>query len=762
MKLLAKVRLTIGTKLVSLIAALLITSIVSLVWISTQMFSEDNMALISKVNADTAESLANQARELFESTTDKMRVLGTVLIQEIPHVETKERIINEFFSKDKDFLFLFVNKHNQDGSSSIWQKAVSAELKSNNAESEVSKAFNSLASNPNFSMSQVAKGEVQIASTKLADGTAAIAIALPFIQSTPESFSHSLTAIVRQSKFVKAFGESDIITSFMVDRNGKLLAHPDSSRVGAGESVAHLAIVKEMLAGKFNNKQMRYFDGEPRLGAFRVVGFAGLGVVAEVPESKAFETTIRVKYRAMLLAVTILCISFFVGYIYSGTITWPIKQLVIAAGRIAEGDFDVNLKPKGQDEIAHLSTAFNEMARGLEERDKVKETFNKFHNKEIAEKLLSGEVKLGGERREATIFFSDVRGFTGMSESMQPEDVVVMLNEYMTRMVAIIRSFGGVVDKYVGDAIMALWGVPFGGPNDVENAVRACLAMREELAALNELRLSRGQPVLRIGMGLNTGQVIAGNIGSNEKMEYTVIGDSVNLASRIESMTKEYGTDFLISENVYEKVRDRFIVEPCKSAKVKGKAQAIQIYRVLGLYDEAGNKVIVETPYSSYAAEKSDKVVHEEAPTPITAAVSEIVEPASHVEVPGSPNIFTPEPTPTEVTAVEEPVDLSKTKYRDTPPQPEGAVQFSEPSVAIAVPTTSNDGATMGNAWYVDSNGDIYGPFTTDEVYTGIASKELLATMKTCQDLLKPNWVLLGEHPKFKEKFSGSTEGQAA
>ena len=100
------------------------------------------------------------------------------------------------------------------------------------------------------------------------------------------------------------------------------------------------------------------------------------------------------------------------------------------------------------------------MARGLEERDRVKETFNKFHNKEIAEKLLSGEVKLGGERKEATIFFSDVRGFTAMSETMEPEQVVEMLNEYMTRMVAIVRTHHGIVDKYVGDAIMALWGVP--------------------------------------------------------------------------------------------------------------------------------------------------------------------------------------------------------------------------------------------------------------------------------------------------------------
>jgi adenylate cyclase len=267
------------------------------------------------------------------------------------------------------------------------------------------------------------------------------------------------------------------------------------------------------------------------------------------------------------------------------------------------------VQPKGHDEITQLTRSFGQMAEGLAERDKLKETFNKFHSKEIAEAILKGEVKLGGNRQEATVFFSDIRSFTSISESMEAEQVVEMLNEYMTAMVSEIQRHHGVVDKYVGDAIMAVWGVPMSKPGDTWNAVRASLAMRERLAEFNEERERNGKTPVKMGMGLHTGELIAGNIGSTEKMEYTVIGDTVNTASRIESLTKEFGTDMLISEEVYKKVKDKVIVEPI-SANVKGKAKTLTAYKVKGYYDEAGKPVIIETKYSTYEAGHSDKVVH--------------------------------------------------------------------------------------------------------------------------------------------------------
>jgi adenylate cyclase len=170
---------------------------------------------------------------------------------------------------------------------------------------------------------------------------------------------------------------------------------------------------------------------------------------------------------------------------------------------------------------------------------------------------------------------------------------------------------------------MALWGVPIASPDDTENALKACIEMRRALNELNNKRIARGQPALKIGMGLNRGEVIAGNIGSEERMEYTVIGDAVNTASRIESMTKEYGTDLLVSRSVYEETQNYFIFEYCKDALVKGKVVALELFQVLGLIVD-GRQVVVKTPYSEYSPEKSDKGVHVEGKSADSSDVAEL------------------------------------------------------------------------------------------------------------------------------------------
>ena len=201
--------------------------------------------------------------------------------------------------------------------------------------------------------------------------------------------------------------------------------------------------------------------------------------------------------------------------------------------------------------------------------------------------LLKEKMSLGGEKLNVTILFTDIRSFTSISETMDPQALVALLNEYFTEMVTIVLKQDGVVDKYIGDAIMVVFGAPEPEPNDALRAVRSAVGMREALRKLNARIQERGMTPLRTGIGIHTGEVIAGSIGHEEQRQYTVIGDAVNLASRLESSTKELGVNVLISEDTYELTKSTIQARPMREITVKGRHRPVMTYQVLGLTGEA-------------------------------------------------------------------------------------------------------------------------------------------------------------------------------
>src|SRR4026208_995053 len=194
----------------------------------------------------------------------------------------------------------------------------------------------------------------------------------------------------------------------------------------------------------------------------------------------------------------------------------------------------------------------------------MKKLFGQYVSKDVCDQLMAnpGLARLGGNRRDMTGLFSDIRGFTTLTERGRPEEIVGMLNEYFTRMVEIVFRHHGTVDKFVGDMVMALFGAPLDDPNHADHAVEAALEMLDALHELNARWYAGGRSELDIGTGINTGPMIAGNIGSEAIMSYTVIGDAVNLGSRLESLNKEYGTRIIISQTTLDRLGNRYRVRP--------------------------------------------------------------------------------------------------------------------------------------------------------------------------------------------------------
>lgn len=224
----------------------------------------------------------------------------------------------------------------------------------------------------------------------------------------------------------------------------------------------------------------------------------------------------------------------------------------------------------------------------LEERRRsvmLRATFGRYVSPQILEYLLENpdKVELGGTRRDMTILFSDIRGFTTISETSEPEDVVEMLNEYLTSMVEILLRHEGTLDKFIGDAVMGFWNAPTDVENHATKGVLCAVEMIEETTRLREKWEKEGKPAIRIGIGLNTGEAVVGNIGSERVFGYTVIGDTVNLAARLESTTKNYGADIIISESTLERLDKRFDIVYLDEVKVKGKDKAVRIFQVRGL-----------------------------------------------------------------------------------------------------------------------------------------------------------------------------------
>lgn len=266
----------------------------------------------------------------------------------------------------------------------------------------------------------------------------------------------------------------------------------------------------------------------------------------------------------------------------------PLDFLGEKMHRLAGGDFNVQTSVLFDDEIGRLKLNFNLMVEQLKERDEIKDTFGKYVSIEIARHLIENrKVSLGGENITATILFSDIRNFTSMSESMSPEEVVSMLNTYFAFITSPIMENHGVINKFIGDAVMAVFTPHLGSENHVEDAIKSALGMRQRLAELNGS--GRLKLPVQFGVGLNTGPLIAGNIGTEKRFEYTVIGDTVNVASRMESLSRTVGHDIIVSETTAELIpaslKEKLIVEITGPIQIKGKSQPASVYKLIGLKD---------------------------------------------------------------------------------------------------------------------------------------------------------------------------------
>jgi adenylate cyclase len=432
-----------------------------------------------------------------------------------------------------------------------------------------------------------------------------------------------------------SFG-SGLNQSWMINSSGDVLVHSDFEYLRSGVNVANRDFIREIQESPSRSRQslvetdfgvtrnnapggvppggVNFFthlwenlrpktESNPSKGetvrqflAYTKLGAGGCTVITAIEYDKVFEGVAATTRRNIYLTIAVLSFSIMLIWFFSKSISGPLKTLAAVARKIEGGTFDLEVSQmRRRDEIGVLNVSFQKMCSALR-------IFGRFTNKEIAVKAMRGEIKPGGLPKHATIFFSDIRGFTEKSENFTKvfgedasDKIVYWLNDYFSKMVECVERTSGTIDKFIGDAVMAHWGTAYttGSPaQDAYNCVAAALLMRKSLYEMNRRRRKDdpGDPPIRIGCGINTGIVTAGQLGSDVRMEYTVIGDPVNLASRIEALNKPLGTDILISEDTWKLVKRQFITEEMPPVTVKGKAQPVRIFAVINF---TGNKMPV-------------------------------------------------------------------------------------------------------------------------------------------------------------------------
>ncbi len=268
------------------------------------------------------------------------------------------------------------------------------------------------------------------------------------------------------------------------------------------------------------------------------------------------------------------------AHILSRRETLSLNSLCVGVKEIGEGNLSTRVNLATRDEFDDLAKAINIMAKGLEERERLKLSFTRYVSQHIMESILKSEtpVKLEGERRKITLLFSDIRQFTKLSEKMRPEDVVAFLNEYFGLMVDVIFKNKGTLDKFIGDGMMIEFGAPLPDADQEFHAVSTALEMQQELQKLCQKWESEGKPRINMGIGIHTGDAVVGNIGSEKRIEYTAIGDTVNVAARLEQLTKEIKIPILVSETTVKAVEKQFPFKALGPMALHGRADTIVVY----------------------------------------------------------------------------------------------------------------------------------------------------------------------------------------
>ncbi|MDR1362964.1 MAG: HAMP domain-containing protein [Spirochaetaceae bacterium] len=570
-----KVRLPIAVKLLALVIALLVVSLGTITALVSVLSSAD----VKLTAEDNNFSINRRTADALEATLLGINAAVTMLYHNFETLELSTDQ-NNIEKNENSISRLFFNQNPQiaaialDGNYFINETF----FKSTGGDDNMPRTWTDLSG---AEFNSAAPGEPALYNATPFWGMPILVMRILVNDSTLEVFYNSET--------LNTLLDSGDNVSYLLNETGDVLLHADPSILRGGVNLSRIPFIKNILNGAVSNIQNLYTDddGDEYFVAVQHLDIGSTTLITMIKKNIVLSVIIETIIRNAVLSAFILTAAIILTILFSRTISKPLRSLTGAAAKIEDGDYNLQLKAAGNDELGVLTQNFIGMGNSLE-------NFEKFTNKAIVKLAKDGKLSRGGVNKTATVCFALIRDFREMADGLDASAVVDFVNDYLRLMVPCITSNNGCVDKFLtqgGIIIMAMWGTPEttgSSEKDALNCIRAVLSMRAALRCFNQkrrLKLGSHVPLVKLGCGINTGEVVAGTIGSDERMEYTLIGDAVNLAARIEGPNDLFDTDILISEETYKYAGRYLITKEMNSLEVKGKEKPVRVFAVINMRD---------------------------------------------------------------------------------------------------------------------------------------------------------------------------------
>lgn len=593
---------TVGTKfslqlkMMGVISLLFILSVSSIIIFASFHFKRSIELQLRDNNIRMAEIIGSKVRSDILGVVEKGRQIAiTLTTQGLPE-DDRKLLLKTFFKNDKEFIYLGIFERR--GNTLVIKREVfnEEELKKSSVTED---DFHAVVERNRDALVEAFNGQTVLLNSSPGFVEPSFAIAIPTAENG--ELDNALVIIVKLEKIIGAFSKKGIETTFMVNGSGTVLAHPKEDLVLAATDLTGMPIVKSMLTNPQSKFQMSYLDDElggNYLGSFQKIGFADAGVITIVSEEKAFADVYKSQKTNLYIAGIGLCSALIFVFFFSKTITKPVLQLLSATLEIAKGNFKIGIKPTTQDEVGLLTKYFIDTGQGLEEREKVKNILGSMIDPVVVQEAMVDLAALKrGSETHITAFFSDVASFSTISEQLKSADLASLLNEYLSAMTIILKKHEGVLDKYIGDAIVGIFNAPVPVLDHELKAARASVDMVLKLKELREYwtknnLYSKEAQVMDARIGLNSGPAKVGFMGTDALASYTMMGDTVNLAARLEAAGKDYGVNILITDPIRDKIKDEMLTRFVDLVRVKGKNEPVRIHELIGYRSDAQSNLV--------------------------------------------------------------------------------------------------------------------------------------------------------------------------